>query len=305
MDTDRKLAEYAAANHGTFSIDDALACGVPAKTIRGRLDAGRYLRLYPGVYAVAGSVDSPQRLMSAAVKSFPLPAAISHATAAALWGLTRSRTQRIEVVTTRWDRAHRPGLTVHESLDLVPADIDRLDGVPVTTAARTVVDLGASNKWIVEFALEQGIRKGLFTLDDVEAFVRRVARRGRRGVGVIKPLLKARQRWDTTTESALEDEFRKLLVAWDLPMPKLQYEIRDELGILISRADFAYPAHRILIELDSEAHHMDRLTFRHDRFKQNRAVVLGWTVLRYTWWDVVEAPARVSSEINQALSQVS
>ncbi len=303
MDTDRKLAEYAATHHGVFSIDDALACGVPTKTIRGRLDAGRYLRLYPGVYAVAGSVDSPQRRMCSAVKSFPLPAAISHTTAAALWGLTRSRTQRIEVVTTRWDRAHRLGLTVHESLDLVPTDITKLDGVPVTTAARTVVDLGASNRWIVESALEQGIRKGLFTLDEVDAFVRRVARRGRRGVGVIRPLLKARQQWDTTTESALEDEFRKLVTDWGLPTPKLQYEVRDELGILVSRADFAYPEQRILIELDSEAHHMDRMTFRRDRSKQNRAVVLGWTVLRYTWWDVVEAPERVNLELMEALAQ--
>jgi very-short-patch-repair endonuclease len=277
--------------------------GVGSSTIDKRARIGLYRRMEPGVYAISGSPTSQRQRLVSVVFSFRRLAAASHQTAAELWGMTTRSFSGIEVTTTRWDRVRRPDVKVHESLDLLPRDVVELDGIPVTTPARTVVDLGASNKWIVESALEQGIRKGLFTLDEVDAFVRRVARRGRRGVGVIKPLLKARQRWDTTTESALEDEFRKLIADWGLPSPELQYEVRDELGILVSRADFAYPEHRILIELDSEAHHMDRLAFRRDRSKQNRAVVLGWTVLRYTWWDVVEAPARVSVELNRALAQ--
>ena len=303
MNSDGNLAQYAAKHHGVFCIDDALALGVPTRTIRGRVESGRYVRLYPGVYSVSGAKANHSRQMVAAVTSFPLLAAVSHESAAELWGMTRRGLHTIDVVTTRWDRVRRPAVKVHESLDLLPGDIVELDGIPLTTAVRTVVDLGASNKWIVESALEHGIRKGLFTLDEVDAFVRRVARRGRRGVGVIRPLLKARSRWDNKTESALEDEFRKLVADWGLPMPELQYEVRDELGILVSRADFAYPEERLLIELDSEAHHMDRMTFRRDRSKQNRAIVLGWTVLRYSWWDVVEAPARVYQEIRQALAR--
>ncbi|MDJ0924812.1 MAG: type IV toxin-antitoxin system AbiEi family antitoxin domain-containing protein [Acidimicrobiia bacterium] len=298
MDSEQRLVDLAARHHGVFSVEDARSIGVPSKTLRTRLASGRYQRLYPGVYAIAGSVDSSSRRMVAAVKSFPQSAAISHQTAAQLWGLTQKRVPGIDVVTTRWEREHRSDLRVHESLDLLGDDIVEFSGIPVTAPARTVVDLGASNKWVVESALEQGIRRGLFTLDEVEGFVRRVGRRGRRGVGVIRPLLKARRRWDTVTESVLEDEFRKLVVDWGLPPPELQYEVRDEGGLLVCRADFAYPDSRLLIELDSEAHHLDRLTFRRDRSKQNRVVVLGWTVLRYTWWDVTEAPGRVASEIS-------
>ena len=93
-----------------------------------------------------------------------------------------------------------------------------------------------------------------------------------------------------------------MIEEWDLPRPRLQYEVRDGADRFICRADFAYPKQHVLIELDSEAHHLDRITFRRDRNKQNRAAVVGWTVLRYTWWDVVEAPARVYSEIQAALS---
>lgn len=56
-----------------------------------------------------------------------------------------------------------------------------------------------------------------------------------------------------------------------------------------------------MIELDSEAHHLDRLAFRRDRSKQNAAITLGWTVLRYTWWDLEEEPHRVIAELRSAL----
>jgi very-short-patch-repair endonuclease len=190
-------------------------------------------------------------------------------------------------------------------MDLLDEDVTELDGISLTTPARTVVDLGAVNRWSVEHALEQGIRNELFTLADVDRFVRRVARRGRRGVGVIRPLLEARRKWDRATESALEDEFRKLIAAWGLPMPELQYEVRDTAGCFVCRADFAFPNKQLLIELDSEAHHLDRITFRRDRQKQNRALLLGWTVLRYTWWDLKENPMRVVGELQAKLAEPS
>jgi hypothetical protein len=301
MNADIQLAEFAARHNGVFTIADARSLGVPARTVRNREEGGRYIRLHPGVYAIAGSADSIGRAMAAAAKSFLMPAAISHQTAAELWSLTSRGIRAIEVVTTRWDRVHRDGLVVHESMDLIDDDIVERDGIAVTSAVRTVVDLGASNKWVVESALEQGIRLELFTLADVEAFVRRVARRGRRGVGVIRPLLAARKRWDSVTDSFLEDVFRKLMASAGLPRPVSQYEVRDSRGRFISRADFAYPASGLLIELDSEAHHMDRVTFRRDRSKQNAASVSGWTVLRYTWWDLVERQDGVVAEIQLAV----
>ncbi len=239
--------------------------------------------------------------MSIAVQSVPKLAAISHDTAAELWGMTDRGFGAIHVTTTRWDRVRRHKFTVHESRDLVACDVRVIDGLPVTSPERTVVDLGATAKWAVEHALEQGIRARLFSLGEVESVVARVGRKGRRGVGVIRPLLEARRRWDTVTESALEDLFRKTLDEADLPAPVPQYVVRDYADQFVCRADFAYPAQRILIELDSEAHHMDRTTFRSDRAKQNRAVVLGWVVLRFTWWDLVDVPSRVASQVGRAL----
>jgi len=296
------LGERAEQQLGVFTLRDADSVGIGEGAIRDRVATGRYERVYPGVFAVRGSVRDLRRQLSAAVRSMPALAGISHHTAAEMWGLTSRGTRRIDVVTRRWDRVHRPDLRVHESLDLMEGDVVDLDGVPVTTAVRTVVDLGAVNKWLVEAALEEGIRRRLFSLEDVEAFVKRVGRRGRRGVGVIRPLLEARRRWDTTTDSALEDRFRRVLAEFGCPDPVPQYEVVDDEGRLIARVDFAYPAASVAIELDSERYHMDRITFRGDRRKQNQAVVIGWTLLRYTWWDVVEEPWRVCNEITAALT---
>jgi very-short-patch-repair endonuclease len=301
-DTHLRLGERAARRHGVFTLRDAKDLGIPDRSVRNRSAVGRYRRVEPGVYAFVGSPESQLREIAAAVLSFPDLAAASHQTAAELWGLTRRGIRTPEVVTTRWDRVHRPGLRVHESLDLLPEDVMERNAIPITSPVRTVVDLGASNKWVVEAALEEGVRRGLFGLRDVEEFVARVGRRGRRGVGVIRPLLRARRRWDKVTESALEDRFRKLVTEAGLPDPKPQFEVRDVHDGFVCRADFAYPAARVLIELDSEAHHLDRLAFRRDRSKQNRAVVLGWTVLRYTWWDLSDRPYDVAAEVRSLLA---
>jgi very-short-patch-repair endonuclease len=299
---DRRLGEQAAAHHGVFTRSEARAVGISDRSIDARAAVGRYERIEPGVYAVAGAPRTPMRRLAGAIASFPALAAVSHQTAAEMWGLTDRGIRVIEVVTTRWDRVRRKEITVHESLDLLDEDVVELHGIPVTTPARTVVDLGASNRWIVEAALESGIRRGLFTLGEVAAFVDRVARRGRRGVGVIRPLIEARARWDAATESELEDRFRRLLADAGLPDPEPQFVVRDRNGTFVARADFAYPAARLLVELDSEAHHLDRIAFRRDRSKHNRASMLGWLVLRYTWWDLVEEPGRVCSEVRAAVA---
>ena len=85
MSPDDNLASLAASHHGVFSLAQALLLGVSERTIQNRSASGRYVRLQPGVYAVVGSTDSSRRRMVAAASSFPLPAAISHETAAELW----------------------------------------------------------------------------------------------------------------------------------------------------------------------------------------------------------------------------
>jgi hypothetical protein len=188
----------------------------------------------------------------------------------------------------------RSGLTVHESLDLRQSDIVRMDSIPITSAPRTVVDLGASVPMgMVARCLDTGLRKGLFALLDVDLFVMRVAKSGRTGVGVIRPLLDERRLWQGITDSDLEDMFRRIVEPAPVTMPDAQHVVYELDGTFVGRFDFAYPETYSLFELDSEGWHMDPVSFQRDREKQNRAHALGWTVYRFTYRQLRDDPSSV------------
>ena len=296
------LARIAAEQHGVFSIGQAHELGFDPSTIRKRAHRGMYVRLHRGVYAVAGAPTTWRREAAGLVQSVPALAAASHKTAAYLWELSTREPVRAEVVTVRHRRVIRDDPQIHESVDLEERDVVVLDGLPTTTAVRTIVDLGASaSPGYVEHCLDTGLRMGLFTVDDVARFVDRVAKSGRNGIGTIRPLIEERLDWTLATESALEDLFVRIVAASGLPLPDAQFVVTDG-GYFVCRSDFAYPDARMLIELDSEQFHMDRVTFQKDRRKQNAALALGWSVYRFTWRQLQDHPAEVISMISRALS---
>jgi Transcriptional regulator, AbiEi antitoxin len=294
-EADVALARLTARQHGVFTVDQARCCGLSERTVRSRVASGRYERLHPGVFAVAGVAPSWSRDVIGAVLSIRGLGAASHRTAAHLWEMVSHRPRRIEVVAVRHRRVDTPTSTIHESVDLLPEDVVLVDGIPTTTARRTVVDMGASSPpWLVERALDTGLRMGLFTTMDVRRLIARVARSGRNGIGTIRPLIDERLRWESVTESVLEDLFRSVLSESGVEMPVPQFEVVDPSGTFVCRADFAYPDRAILIELDSERYHMDPIAFQRDRDKQNRAQQLGWTVFRFTWRQLIDRPHSVT-----------
>ncbi len=295
------LTQRAALRHGVVDRAAVIEAGLSSDQLKGLTSRGVLERVAYRTYVFpAVPRDWHQAVLIATTTAGDLALA-SHQTAAFLHGLVDRKPPRIEVVMPRWNRAHQE-FVVHESTDLAPEDSAEVSGIPVTTPVRTVVDLGASAPWLVESALDRGLRTRSFTLEGVAALVGRVARRGRRGVGVIRPFVEQRLHWDGVTESELEDLFRR---SWGLrtPQPTPQVEIRNPDGTFVCRADFAFIEHRLRIELDSEAFHMDRPTFRRDRVIQNQTELLGWRTLRYTWWDLIGRPDSVVAEVLAAIHQ--
>ncbi len=277
-----------------FTTKQAAAIGFSSRAVRDRVRRGTLERVHPGVYGFPSSEETWHRSAIAAVLSAAEPAAASHLTAAYLWGMVSRQPDAVEIVARRHERVHREPFTLHESKDLLESDIVELDGIPVTTAVRTVVDLGASAPpWLVERCLDTGLRKELFTAWQVRCFIARVARPGRTGVGTIRPLVEERLVWDTITESDLEDLFRSVISSLPFPMPDPQYKLFKPSGEFIGRFDFAYATRMALIETDSEAYHMDPVSFQRDREKQNEAHALGWTVYRFTWRQLIDDPDSV------------
>lgn len=95
----------------------------------------------------------------------------------------------------------------------------------------------------------------------------------------------------------LEPRFARLLKNAGLSSAEFQHPVgRDEI-------DFAYPALMLAIEVDGYGPHSSRRAFQNDRDRQNVLVGLGWTVLRFTWADVVKRPDHVAAVIREAIGR--
>lgn len=301
IDLDRRAASVAVRQHGLLHRSDLRALGISDAAIRRRVALGLLVRRGKAVFAYAGTPTYPRQMLLEAVLSVGHDALLSHDSAAFEWELIQRPPRIPHVALQRWNRTHQVSVAVHESLDLEASDYERLDGIPITHPVRTVVDMGATSPWLVERAISVGLRTNLFSVADIDKFVERVARRGRAGVGVVRPLLDMHRSVEGRTESLLEDRFLRILFDQGIDLPTTQYEVHDKTGMLICRSDFAYPWARLLIEVDGRSYHSDSVAFQRDREKQNHTQELGWTTLRFTWFDIHREPDRVATTVSSWL----
>lgn len=295
---DLQIATSAAARHGVFTTEDVLATGATHSLITRRVQAGRWVRIAPGVYVVAGAPESWERAVSAAILRLGPLAAASHRTAAHLHGLY-GRPRRIEVV-TRATGARGLPFVVHQCQDITVAEIVPVRGIATTDVARTIIDVGVpAGIQVTQRILDDALRKGLVNLHQVAARIHRYGRKGRRGIGPARALVIERLGWNDLTESVLEDALLRLAKRSGLPTPTPQRRVR--LPNRVARVDFDF-GRSVVVELDSEKFHMDPTRFRDDRRRHNALTHHGLTVLRFTWWDVMADPEYVASTIATALA---
>ena len=195
-------------------------------------------------------------------------------------------------------------MAVHRSTDLVPEHVTRRRGIPVTNPVRTVVDLGAVlDPDEVELALDRGLVARLFSVAAVEHLRDQLTRCGRSGCGVLRRVLEDRALGDRRPDGVLEAEMARLLERAGLPPAVFQHVVRDESGRFLAKVDFAYPDVRLVMEVEGWSAHGSRQAFQHDRDRHNRLTTAGWTVLHFTWRDVVHRPAVVSGQIATFFAQ--
>jgi hypothetical protein len=303
VDADRRVAELAARQHAVIGRHQALACGMTGPTLSRRLAEGRLQRLLPGVYVVAGAPPSwHQRLLAACIAAGPAAAA-SHRAAARLWGLLDGE-QPLEVTVPLRRAPRLRHVAVHRSTDLTPEQVARRRRVPVTNPLRTMVDLGAVlDPDEVEGALDRGLVARRFTVPALERLLDQLARCGRSGCGVLRRVLDDRALGADRPDGLLEPRMARLLRDVGLPQAVFQHVVRDERGRHIAKVDFAYPDRLVAIEVDGWETHATRGAFQSDLDRQNGLVTAGWTVLRFTWHDVVRRPGKVAEDISDFLAR--
>ncbi len=294
------LTRKAALQHGVISRAWLLAGGASRSMIQRWLVAGRLQTVQRGVYRVAGAPETwEQRLLAAVLAAGP-GAAASHRSAGRLWGILD--TDALDVTVPVQRRRDLPGVVVHQFADLAHSSIVQRRGIPATDPMRALVDLGTvTGGEELEDALDRALERRLVTVVGVEHTLDRLARRGRPGVAQLRHVLRERALGADRPDGLLEPRMARLLRSHGLPPAVFQHVVRRA-GKFVAKIDFAYPAILVAMEVDGRASHASPRAFQSDLVRQNELVTLGWTVIRFTWHDVVRRPAQVALTVRAGIS---
>jgi very-short-patch-repair endonuclease len=291
---DRQIAALAAQQHGVVAARQLAAIGLPQRAVSHRTAAGRLHRVHRGVYAVGHPVLTRYGRWMAAVLAAGPGAALSHASAAALWEIRASNAMRTDVSVPRPSgRAKRARLRIHRAGALGSDEVTTHHGIPVTTPARTLLDLASSlPRRALERALDQAEILELFDLRQLTNMSD--AHRGERGAGAMAAALGDHHAGTTVTRSALEEAFLALCAAHALERPQTNVRV---CGLEV---DFLFPAQRLVVEADSWRFHRTRSAFERDRRRDAILARAGYRTLRFTHRQMAGAPAEVAQMIRSS-----
>ncbi|MEX2528239.1 MAG: DUF559 domain-containing protein [Gemmatimonadota bacterium] len=280
--------------HGVATRAQILEGGMTRDQLTYRLRSGRFRRLHRGVYLV-GNLHLPRSSEIAAVLACGPGAAISHRSAAKLLELLphQGPAGPIHVTLVGGDRGRSPGLRPHRVRFLPLDEVTEVDGVPVTSAARTLADIaGEAEMRELERALAQAERRGLADPAGVE---RVMARRPHiRGVRILRSLLGDVDR-RALTRSEAEERLLELVRKARLPSPHV--------NVLLAgyEVDFLWRGARLVLEVDGFAYHSSRASFEQDRRRDAILSARGFRVIRITWRQITREPEAVLARLAQAL----
>ena len=296
------MGRLAAEQHGVFTREQARACGLTEGRIRMRLESGRWERLHSAVYRLAGARATPrQALLTACLWGGP-GATVSHRSAAALHRLPGGPAG-VEITVTRGRLLRDPSILAHRTGPLPTVDVTDVDGIPVTTVARTLVDLAAVlPPEALEEALDAALSAGRVPRPRLVWRLDELAAKGRPGVEVLRSLLEARAPAAPVPASVLETRLGRVLVGSGLPAPVWGHEVRAAGRLMV--LDCAYPRVRLTVEGDGWQSHSGRAQWEDDLARQNLLVAAGWTVLRFPWSVVDRHPEHVRREVAETLARL-
>lgn len=294
---DRALARLGGRQHGVVSRRQLLAAGLGRRAIGSRIERGSLHSIHRGVYAVGHAKLSTEGRWLAAVLSFGPEALLSHRSAARLWRLIPGARSAAEV--TRPGKCRpRVGFVVHRSH--VPEDERTIvDGIPVTTVPRTILDLAAVvGKRQVERAFNEAEVQRLTDPLSIPDLLDRYP--GRRGTAVLREMLGDEARISGVTRNDFEERFVAFVDANGLPCPHFNADIAVRGRFFV--VDCLWPEARLIVELDGRAVHGTRRAFEADRERDRLLLADGWRVVRITWRQL-DAGAGVAADLRRLLAQ--
>jgi very-short-patch-repair endonuclease len=293
---DNAIAKLAARQRGVVSAKQLHAAGFDDAAIKRRRRAGHLHRLHRGVYLVGHAVAPERAAEVAALVACGPWSVVSHRSAARLWGLPSFRdwTTPVEVTVAGRDAGRKPGITIYRAQALDARDVRRIDGIPATVPARTLLDLAAVLPIDdLEVAIADARACGLLGDGDLVQVLDRS--HGRRGTKALRSLLE-RARGGGMTRSEAERRMLGLVRTAALPVPKVNARV----GRL--EVDFLWQDQKVIVEVDGYAFHAGKRSFERDRERDATLVARGYAVLRVTWRQLAARRDAVIARVAAALA---
>lgn len=264
---DKRIARIAAHQHGLVTRGQLRDAGLRRGAIQTRVRAGRLHRLHRGVYAVGHVAPNDRQRFLAAVLACGNGAALSHQSAAYLWGFLKPVPGPVHVTSpSRAGKAQRQEVVLHRSPSVAEETMRRED-IPVTVPRRTIEDLARTlPPHLVRRAQRQaefaGYRLGLHS---------------------------------DRTRSDLERDFLRFLRGQRFPVPAVNFRIGKHV------VDFVWRPQMVVVETDFFSYHRGSVAFDDDHQRDLDLRRLGYTVRRYTGTQLNRQAAAIAAELRQLL----
>jgi very-short-patch-repair endonuclease len=275
--------------HGVVTRAQLVALGLSDDGIGRRVKDGRLWRIHKGVYAVGRPTLTLHGRFIAAVLSCGPGAALSHIAAGVLLGVLKERGARIDVTVPRGGQRRRRGAVIIHRASLPETDLTTKHGIPVTSPARTFVDLADV---LPRRRFERALDEAAYLRLDLSGLQ---PRSGRRGAGLLESVLKRHEPGATRTRSELEERMLNLSQSFRLPTPEINSRIE---GYTV---DFVWRDQKLIVETDGWRAHGTRRAFEHDRLRDADLLAAGWRVLRISYARLEREPEWVAARIARAL----
>jgi very-short-patch-repair endonuclease/predicted transcriptional regulator of viral defense system len=291
---DIAVGRLAARQHGVVSLAQLVALGLSRQAVAKRVSAGRLHRLHRGVYAVGHAKLTVRGRWMAAVLACGPGAVLSHRDAGALHGIRPSSRRKIDVSTASRGRRGPEAIDLHRVRRLDPRDVTAVDGIPVTTVARTLADLAeVTDRRGVERALHEAEVRRVLDMRAVSDASERL--NGRHRVAILTDVVRAAEP-AALTASELEHRMLELCRSAGLPAPTVNAPVE---GLTV---DFLWREQRLIVETDGAQTHLTRRAFEEDRARDVLLTLAGYTVLRFTHRQIEQRPDEVARALAQLLS---
>jgi very-short-patch-repair endonuclease len=293
---DEVIAAIATRQHGLVARAQLLAAGVPVHIIEARLRSGHLVRVHAGVYRTGPVAGARARELAAVLACGP-GARASHWSAAALWQIAppQAATDPVDTLVVGCFRGRRPGIRIHRAAALGAGETGEVDGVPVTSPARTLLDLALmAGRRDLERVAAEADRRGLVTREAIAALL--AHHRHHPGAARLRDV------WDeddgpALTRSEAEALLLELLRKARLPHPRCNFRVAG------FEVDFCWPDRRLIAEVDGYAYHGSPRPFQADRRRDAALTLAGYRVLRFTWKQLAREPEATVAVLARAIFQ--